>query len=77
MGGAWERRGASPFLALRRYPQIIPLAAFGFGLGITWASIITFVPTLVLQKGMVEPKLVGLIIACLYCGLTSASFLAT
>ncbi|MSQ12472.1 MAG: MFS transporter [Dehalococcoidia bacterium] len=66
----------SPFLAVRRYPQIFTLAAFGFSLGLVWAGIITFVPTLMLQKGMVSVKWVGVMIACLYFGLTAASLLA-
>jgi cyanate permease len=58
----------TPFRAIWSYPQIWLLGTTLFSLAATWTTVVTFLPTLLLERG-VALALGGPVLACLYYGL--------
>jgi fucose permease len=65
----------SPLKALRAYPQGWLLGITMLALSATWAAIVTFLPTLLLEQNHIPPALSGPLLGCLYYGLIPGALL--
>lgn len=71
-----EDGGGSPFGALKAYPHGWLIGVMWFALGATWTSVVTFLPTLLLQEEGVAVSLGGPILAFMYYGLIPGALLS-
>ena len=65
----------TPLRALRAYPQGWLLGVTMLALSATWAALVTFLPTLLLDKRGIPPALSGPLLGCLYYGLIPCALL--
>jgi hypothetical protein len=65
----------SSLKALRAYPQGWLLGITMLALSATWAAIVTFLPTLLLERDHIPPALSGALLGCLYYGLIPSALL--
>jgi predicted MFS family arabinose efflux permease len=65
----------TPLRALRAYPQGWLLGVTMLALSATWAALVTFLPTLLLEKRGIPPALSGPLLGCLYYGLIPCALL--
>jgi len=59
----------TPLRALRAYPQGWLLGTTMLALSATWTALVTFLPTLLLEKRGITPEWSGPLLGCLYYGL--------
>jgi predicted MFS family arabinose efflux permease len=65
----------TPLRALRAYPQGWLLGVTMLALSATWAALVTFLPTLLLEQRDIPPTLSGPLLGCLYYGLIPCALL--
>jgi cyanate permease len=65
----------TPLRALRDYPQGWLLGVTMLALSATWAALVTFLPTLLLEQRGIPPALSGPLLGCLYYGLIPCALL--
>jgi ACS family hexuronate transporter-like MFS transporter len=65
----------TPLSALRGYPQGWLLGVTMLGLSATWAALVTFLPTLLLEQHDLPPTRSGPLLGCLYYGLIPCALL--
>ena len=65
----------TPLRALRAYPQGWLLGVTMLALSATWAALVTFLPTLLLEQHGIPPTRSGPLLGCLYYGLIPCALL--
>ena len=65
----------TPLRALRTYPQGWLLGVTMLALSATWAALVTFLPTLLLEQHGIPPTRSGPLLGCLYYGLIPCALL--
>lgn len=72
---ALESQVETPLSSLKKYPQCWLMGITMFSLAATWTSVVTFLPTLLLEDRGIDLRLGGPILAFLYYGLIPGSLL--
>jgi CP family cyanate transporter-like MFS transporter len=72
---AGQELQGSPLRALRVYPQGWGLGVVMFALSATWTTLVTFLPTLLLDSGGMAPTFSGPLLGFLYYGLIPGGLL--
>jgi predicted MFS family arabinose efflux permease len=74
---ALQTQQPSPLRALRSYPQGWYLGMTMLALSATWTTVVTFLPTMLLEKRGMAPTLSGPLLGFLYYGLIPCSLLGS